>query len=194
MKRRNSPPLPPLNILLSDFESTSHSYTTARQRTIWVSCAVSIENVVSASVYLHRREEKRGKNSQILYMPLFWLRHFCESLSKHEFWFSKWSLCISNKDLVFQIALLSRRASLLGGLLNDETGHSKTRGYINRNVCNRENTGGFRGVVVQKVPLCCLSRRSLNFFSHTLSKLLQHSVKKVLSDDETHWIAIPCIN
>lgn len=175
MKRNNSPPLPPPNILLSDFESTTYSYTTAQQRTISVLCAVSIETV---SEWLHRREEKREKNSQI-HAPVL-AQHICESLSKHEFWFSKWSLCITNKGLVFQIALVSeRRASPLGELVNDETGHSKTRGYINRNVCNGDSIGGFRRVVMQRVSLCCLSCRSLNFLSHTLSKLLQHFERKV---------------
>lgn len=85
MKRSNSPLLPPLNILLSDSESTSH--TTARQKTISVLCAVRVETV-SEWFGVFPQERKRGEGT-VRYMPLFWLRHICESLSKHEFWFTK---------------------------------------------------------------------------------------------------------
>lgn len=61
MKRRNSPPLPPLNILLSDFESTSQSYTIAWQRTSWVLCAVSIETV---SMWFSVSPQERGKEGK----------------------------------------------------------------------------------------------------------------------------------
>lgn len=70
--------------------------------------------------------------------------------------------------------------------MNDETGHSKTRGYINRNMCNGDTTGGFMWVVMQRVPLCFLSCRSLNLFSHALSKLLQHVERTVWSDEKTY--------
>lgn len=61
MKRSNSPPLPPLNILLSDFKSASHSYTTARKRTIWVLYAVSIETV---SEWFSVSPQERGKEGK----------------------------------------------------------------------------------------------------------------------------------